>query len=338
MTSKNIVFTAANKAELLEEKVSPIAANEVQVALKVSSISSGTERANVSGDLNISLERNVPTEAVFPRYGGYSSSGIVTAIGENVKSVEVGDRVALRWSRHSQIQNIIEENVIKIPDNVSFESAALVNIASFPIAALRKCKVELGESAIVMGLGVLGMIAVPLLRLAGAAPIIAVDPVAEKREKALELGADYAFDPFDKDFVKNVNRVAVGGVKAAIEVTGNGKALDQVLDCMAKFGRVALLGCTRNSDFTIDYYRKIHGPGITLIGAHTLARPEFESHNGYWTQVDDMKALLKLESLGRINLSEMIEKTHSPNECKEIYTRLVTEKSFPMVQFDWEQL
>jgi hypothetical protein len=77
----------------------------------------------------------------------------------------------------------------------------------------------------------------------------------------------------------------------AIEVTGNGGALDGVLDCMARFGRVALLGCTRSSDFTIDYYRKVHGPGITLIGAHTNARPQYESHHGWWTTADDIRAV-----------------------------------------------
>ena len=40
---------------------------------------------------------------------------------------------------------------------------------------------------------------------------------------------------------------------------------------------------TRHSDFNIDYYRKVHGPGITLIGAHTNARPKSESHPGWWT-------------------------------------------------------
>ena len=67
--------------------------------------------------------------------------------------------------------------------------------------------------------------------------------------------------------------ISNGGVKVGIEVTGVGAALDGILDCMARFGRVALLECTRSSDFTIDYYRKVHGLGITLVGAHTNARP-----------------------------------------------------------------
>ena len=67
----------------------------------------------------------------------------------------------------------------KYLEKISFEEAALFHIATFPLAALRKCKLELGESAIVMGMGILGMMAVKLLRVAGAAPLIAVDKLLE---------------------------------------------------------------------------------------------------------------------------------------------------------------
>ena len=117
-----------------------------------------------------------------------------------------------------------------------------------------------------------------------------------------------------------------------------GAGLDGILDCMARFGRVALLGCTRNKDFKIDYYGKVHTPGITLVGAHTIARPDVESHSGWWTQRDDVEALIKLTEMGRIKLSDIIDEIHSPSEAPEVYSRLAKEKSFPMVQFDWGKL
>ena len=123
-----------------------------------------------------------------------------------------------------------------------------------------------------------------------------------------------------------------------IEVTGIGAGLDGILDCMRPAGRVALLGCTRNSDFSIDYYRKVHGPGITLIGAHTIARPKQESHEGWWTEQDDRECLLNMYRYGRLKLATLIEETHKPQECPEVYTRLATERFFPMVQFDWRDM
>lgn len=334
MKSKTIAFTAPYKAEIIERDYAAPGKGEVLVKLAVSTISSGTERANYVGEVNVSIGP-CPEVPVFPRFAGYSSTGTVVAVGEGVSSLKPGDRVCMSWSIHTQYICLTEDRVVKLSDNISFSEGALFHISTFPMAAVRKCRVELGESAIVMGMGVLGMTAVQLLRAAGAAPVIAADPVPEKRALALELGADYAVDPFAPDFVEQVKALTGGGVKAAIEVTGSGKALDQVLDCMARFGRIALLGCTRHSDFSIDYYHKVHGPGITLIGAHTLARPETESHPGWWTTRDDVECAVHLTELGRLNLGRMVAETHSPAECAEVYTRLANEKAFPVVQFDW---
>lgn len=334
MKSKNIVFTKPNVAELIKEEVRAPQRGEVLVKLCVSTISSGTERANLMGSKTVSWRCPEVKEAVFPRRGGYSSAGIVEQIGENVTKFKVGDRVALWWSTHNQYVTINEKNACLIGD-ISFEDAALFHIATFPLAAIRKCHVEIGESAIVMGMGMLGVVALQLLKSAGAVPIIAVDPDSAKREKALKCGADYALDPYSPDFAETVKRITDGGANVGIEVTGIGAGLDGILDCMALKGRVALLGCTRNSDFTIDYYRKVHGPGITLVGAHTNARPNFESSNGWWTQEDDMFALKKLTEMGRIKLSNIIDEIHSPAEASEVYMHLVNDKTFPLVQFDW---
>ncbi len=338
MKTKDIVFTAPKIAELQERDVKDMGANDVLVKLAVSSISTGTERANLVGEVNISVISDA-TVAHFPRTCGYSSAGIVEAIGQNVTTVAVGDKVSLSWSKHAQYCVVPECNVHKIlSEDISFEEAALWHISTFPMAAIRKCRLEIGESAVVMGMGILGIIAVKMLKVAGAAPIIAVDPVAEKRELALKYGADYAFDPFGEDFAKKVKDVTNGGANVAIEVTGNGGALDSVLDCMAKFGRVALLGCTRNSDFTIDYYKKVHGPGILLIGAHTGARPVVESAPGYWTTHDDVMAVQKLVHLGRLNLAELVEETYSPEDAPEVFRRLADDRAFPITQFDWRKI
>jgi len=336
MTNHRILFTAPGIAEFAVCDVPVVGAGKVLVKLSRSSISSGTERANLVGDPNIGP--GSPGQVVFPRWGGYSSVGEVTAVGEGIRSVRVGDRVSCSWSVHMRYCLMNENDVHLLPPEIDDTTAALLHIATFPLAAIRKCRLEIGESVIIMGQGVLGQLAVQLARAAGAAPVIAVDPVEAKRERALVLGADYALDPFAEDFAGTVKRITDGGGKVAIEVTGLGAGLDMVLDCMAPFGRVALLGCTRNSDFTIDYYRKVHGPGITLVGAHTRARPQYESHEGWWTERDDVKALIRLISLGRLNPAVLLEEVHSPEEAPAVYARLAQGGAFPMVQFDWTQL
>ena len=335
MKTKQIVFTKAYTAELLEVDCLPPKAREVTVRLEYSAISSGTEKANYIGE-RASIFDAEDAEAVFPRMVGYSAAGVVVEVGEGVGSVKAGDRVIVYWGKHKKLITISEKNVVKIPDEVSLAEASMALISTFPLAAVRKTKIEIGESALVMGLGILGMFAVQQFRAAGAYPVVAVDPIAERREMALKLGADYAIDPTVEGFADKVKELTGGGVNACVEATGLGIGLIQALDCMKRMGRVALLGCTRNSNFSIDYYSKVHGNGVTLIGAHTLMRPKVESYPAHWTHVDDLKATVALIKGGRLNFKDMICEYVSPADCQIVFDRLVNDKNFPIgVLFDW---
>lgn len=337
---RQIAFTKVNTAELVDMgvfDVQKLDLNSVVVKTEISTISSGTEKANITGDPNVRGESK--EIAPFPRYCGYSSAGVVVATGGLVTKVKVGDRVVVYWGQHINYNIVPEEQVVKIPDGVSFSEAAISFISTFPLAGIRKVQLEVGESCLIMGLGVLGQLAVKLARVAGAVPIVVADPVKERRDLALKNGADYAFNPLEEDFAEKVKEVTNGGVKTAIEVTGVGAGLNETLDCMARLGRVALLGCTRNSDFSVDYYKKVHSPGITLVGAHTRARPNGESYPHYFTHNDDIACVLALCDKNRMTIKDLITETHSPEECFDVYSRLVFDRNFPIgVQFDWNKV
>lgn len=334
MENRILYFKEKNKAVLEQFPIAEPQEGQILVKIATSAISSGTERALITGDPNCGVNSDGKTVA-FPRYAGYSAAGTVVSVGVNVTDFKAGDRVALYWSDHIKYCTRPAKNAVRIPDNVTFEQAALAHIATFPLAALRKCRPEIGESAIIMGQGLLGQIAVTLAKAAGLCPVVAVDPVKARRDKAIALGADFALDPSDPDFAEKAKALTNGGANVAIEVTGLGKGLDQVLDCMKKFGRVALLGCTRNSNFTIDYYRKVHATGITLVGAHTNARPAEESSPNEWTTRDDMAAVMNLISHGRLDFTKVYERIASPLDAGKIYNELVNDRSFPVTLFDW---
>lgn len=339
MTTKQIFFTAPGVAELLDAECLAPKDNEVSVELEYSAISTGTEKANLMGERN---GTNIAegAAAVFPRTIGYSAAGTVTAVGNGVTDIKCGDKVVVYWGVHKKNITIGRNHVVKIPEGVSTMEASMALISTFPMAAIRKTKLEIGESALVMGLGILGIFAVQELRTAGAYPIIAVDPIKDRREFALKMGADYALDPTDANFVSTVRQLSGGhGVNVCIEVTGLGIGLIQALDCMKKMGRVALLGCTRSSKFEIDYYGKVHGRGISLIGAHTQARPRVESSPSLWTDDDDLKAVLSLIKGNRLDFKGMISEIRSPAEAPEVYARLANDRNFPIgVLFDWSRI
>lgn len=308
--------------------------DRVLVGTHYSAMSPGTEKANYLG-MHVHGNGN----DLFPRSaGGYSGVGEVIAVGANVTGFKPGDRVTYYWGGHYKYQKLRSSALLKVPDDISDHTAAFTFISTFPMAAIRKVKLELGESLLVMGLGTLGQLAVGLAHAGGAVPVIAADPVAERRELALQMGADYALDPLEKGFADKVRELTGRGVNAAVEVTGVGAGLNETLECMAKYGRVALLGCTRDSNFTVNYYDLVHYPGITLVGAHTDARPAVESSANYFTHMDDMKCMLKLCSMKRIDPVKLLKEIHAPSEAPHIYERLAAEKNFPTgLLFDWSK-
>ena len=120
MVTKRILFTEPCVAKLVEQEITPPAVGQAQVRIAVSTISSGTERANLIGDVNINSVRPAAAEAKFPRACGYSSAGTIVAVGEGVTEFEPGDRVAVFWSKHGTYMNVPVKNLLKLPEDVPF--------------------------------------------------------------------------------------------------------------------------------------------------------------------------------------------------------------------------
>lgn len=330
MRSKTIVFTKPETAELLWRETEPATGELVAVEMEYTVVSGGTERANLVAAEN--------TGAKFPKCLGYCGIGTVMEIGDRVKALQPGDRVLVYHGIHTRYNVVPESDLTKVTDDsVDSLDAAFVVIASMGLGGVRKLEVELGETAMVMGLGLLGIFAVQFLRLSGAYPVIAADPNPARRALALQLGADYAFDPTDPDFGKQVKAATGGkGINACVEVTGVAAAMQQALQCAATQGRICLLGCTRVSDCAIDYYQQVHRPGVKLIGAHNFIRPQFESYPHHWTHQDDCKAILALLAAGRIQIRPIVSRVVKPEQAPEVYTQLCHDPQFPMgTVFDW---
>ena len=159
MKTKQIIFTDRCVAELLEVEHSAPNADEITVEMEYSAISAGTERANFLGQRS-AIDTAEEEVATFPRMVGYSGAGIVVGVGADIQDVNIGDRVLAYGGMHRKLNNINKKRIIKIPDGISTAEASMAYISIFPLAAIRKTKLEIGESAMVMGLGILGIFAV----------------------------------------------------------------------------------------------------------------------------------------------------------------------------------
>lgn len=331
MKNYKIMMESPGNANLREFEIPELKPDQVLIRNHFTAVSAGTERA---------WSLDMPNaHSTFPYMPGYSGAGEVVRIGSEVTNIKVGDRVVVNWGGH-QLYSTKDQNLVRIPEGISMKEAAFTHIASFPINGVRKLHLELGESVMIAGQGILGVFALQTAALCGAVPLIVSDFSPERRALAEKLGADYALDPGDEHYKDRVMELTDGkGVNAVIEVTGSAKALQQVLEYIAFEGRISLLGCTRVSDAPIDFYKYVHARGVQLIGAHTMSRAKLESAPYHWTEQDDYRAFLKLLARGKVKVEPVISEVYSPEQAHDVYKMLAENKNPPLgLVYDWTKL
>ncbi len=332
MIGQQIIFESKGKVVFEPFDVPAPKADEIVLENQYTVVSAGTECANLM---------NLPnTSGRFPYHPGYCGIGRVIAVGEGIDHVKIGDRALANFTGHRS-HSIQARNRITIvrDDAIDTLDAAFVVIAAMSLQGIRKLQIQIGESAMIVGLGILGMFATQLAALDGAIPVIVSDFDPKRRELALQLGADHAFAPDETDLQQKIKELTYGkGADAVVEVTGKAVALQQALTYVARQGRISLLGCTRIPDAEINFYKYVHHAGVTLIGAHTFVRPQVDSYPGYWTEQDDFRTLLAFLSAGKLKARPIISEILSPAQAPETYRRLVEMKNPPLgVVFDWNQ-
>ena len=340
MKNYKILFTKPETAEFVEDNIdTEVTGSDALVRTEYTAVSAGTERDNLRDEPNLYCIQGMEAPP-FPRHFGYSGVATVLKTGPDCTHVKEGQRVVVYFGNHSKYNIFPESKLFPIVyDDIPSDVAALSVIAGFPAEGVRKTRLEFGESALVMGLGILGLISVQMCKIAGAAPVIAADPHEERRNLALQIGADYVLNPKEEGFVERVKELTDGkGVNVAVDSAGKAMATTQALESLAQFGRVTLLGCTRHHA-EYDLYHLVHGKGASVIGANNLARPLYESRPGNWTGFDDNFAIQKLLHFNMLDMKPLISEIHSPVEAPAVYDRLVHDKTFPIgVLFDWNQI
>ena len=330
MKCKEIAFIAPGQARLVDREL-PDAPEKglVQLKTEYTLISPGTEFACLKGANGRPMQ--------FPITLGYSAVARVVKTGPEVTELAEGDRCLCYHSAHRSWQNMPARDVVRIEeDALPSQEAVFCVVGTMGFQGVRRCRPEFGESALVMGLGLLGQFAVQTAHLCGCFPVIGLDFNADRREKALSTGADACFSPDAPELAEKIRELTHGGADMVIEVTGNPQAVVQGLTLCAPFARVALVGCSRTPTENIDFYNLVHRPGISIIGAHNMARPKFDRRPGVWTQPEDMLLLLRSMALGRLKAKHLITGIADPAECEGIYDRLYKRDPSVFGQlFDW---
>lgn len=255
---------------------------------------------------------------------GHEASGTIARLGAGVTGWAEGDRVIVAagkpclacsncrrgyfpnclriqlmafaydgaWAEYTVAQAV---GLTRVPDNVPLEQAAiLADAVSTPFGALvRTGKVGIGESVGVWGVGGVGTHIVQLARLVGAVPVIAVDLKPEVLDRAVELGADHAFDARDDQLKAKIAGLTGGRMlDAAFDAVGLKSTFEQALDCVTIGGRLVGVGMSAES------------PTVGPTAMFGLSQKQVLGHLGY--QNVDIETLATLVSRGRLDLSRSI--------------------------------
>ena len=248
-----------NHAELVVKKLPSPQANQVLIRSHISLISPGTERAALTQKWDDPSFRSNP---------GYALAGEVIAAGENAAGLYSGERViALVGHASAALASTEPWVTLPIPEPVSDETALFLPLASVALHALRRAKLEMGEQILIIGMGIIGQIAITLARMQGASKIIAMDLSDQRLELARRRGADELVHSSSVDPESAIMSITGGeGAPLILDASGSTQFIPQTFKLAAVGGRIVTVGII-DEQVTVQFYREFMQRELSLIAA-----------------------------------------------------------------------
>jgi 2-desacetyl-2-hydroxyethyl bacteriochlorophyllide A dehydrogenase len=322
-TVKCLMATALNTVEIKQRRLEQLAAGMVRIRTEYSMVSTGTELHTIQGTHT--------QERPFPRMTGYIAIGRVVGVGEGVEWPALGERV-LFSAAHFEMIDFAAERCTAVPEAIPSTVAVCTTLLGIGIRGVRAARVQLGDPVAVFGQGVIGAFAAHLAKLAGGCPVIAIDPVAARREVAKKLGADVTVDPSAEDVAERIKQLTDGrGVQSSIEATATPKVIAQLPAVTAAGGRIVVLGGIHGKA-ELDLYTHFQKSDQIMVGC---GAPHAEDHP-YTTQDANTAAIHRMMLAGRIDTEPVITHRVPYTEGPAVYQMLMNEKDKAIgVQFEW---
>ena len=263
---------------------------------------------------------------------GHEFAGEIVQVGSAVKHLKPGDRVCVDPNQlcggceyclggighfcenmtgigttvhggFAEYCVVAASQAYRFSDKISYDAAAMTEPVSCCLHGIDLCEIECGSTVAVIGCGMIGLIMLQLAKLRGAAHLIAVEPVAEKRQQALELGADLALDPLG-DWETELKRAGITRIDTVIECAGRTDTMEMAIRMAGNKSLVMLFGLTAPNDMISVKPFEIFKKEITLkasfINPYTFSRA------------------LKLIESGKVDVTSMVYRTAPLCELPEI--------------------
>ena len=263
---------------------------------------------------------------------GYCNAGKIMQVGKGVLGFQEGDRVVSN-GQHAEFVSVPQILCAKIPDSVSDEEASFAVLGSIALQGIRLAKPTLGESVVVMGAGLIGLMTIQLLRAQGCR-VMAVDFDKSRLQLASEFGAEIMDLSSGGDVVDVVHGFSRGYGADAVLITVSSKSNDPVSHAAKmsrKRGRIILIGVTGLGLSRADFYEKeltfqvscSYGPGRYDPGYE-------EKGNDYpigfvrWTEQRNFQAVLDMMAEKKLNVRPLISHRYSISEAEKAYDLILS--------------
>ncbi|MEX2113678.1 MAG: bi-domain-containing oxidoreductase [Pirellulales bacterium] len=336
--------------------VPAVSAGHVLIANRASIISAGTERASREQarqslasrarqrpDRVIKLLQQIRHDGLRPTVRsiwdrldkplslGYCSAGVVLACGAGVQEFKPGDRVASNGP-HAGVVCVPRHLCARVPDGVPFDQAAVTVLGAIALEGVRLSQVTLGETAFVIGLGLVGQLTVALVKAAGAR-VIATDPDESKCQLAVSLGAESAHPGLTANEVLALTHGLGADAVLIAAATPSDGPVELAGEAVRKKGRVVVVGAVGMNLPRRPYYFKeaqfvvscSYGPGrydpVYEAGGH-----DYPAAYVRWTEQRNMQAVLDLVSAGRLSLAPLISHRFPIEQAESAYDLIETSR------------
>lgn len=266
-----------------------------------------------------------------PTILGHEFSGIITEVGRSVKAWKVGDRVCVDPNKYcgccdpcrtndvhfcehmlgygttvnggfAEYCAVHESQLYKLPENVSFEQGSMCEPVACCLHGIDLCELSVGANVVVIGAGMIGLIMIQLAKLSGAANVICLEPVEEKRKIAKKMGASLCLDPIHKDVSEQIHQLI--HVDCVIECVGNINTLKQAIDLADYKATVMMFGLTSPD-------------AILPVKPFTIFQKEIVLKSSYINPYTQKRALDLIAS-GCLDVSSMIYEICGFSQLKNI--------------------